>query len=698
MRPWPLVCVLSACTGSADTDPPAETPARDPFCPAGAASVEARLDALLPTLSLEQKVGQMAGGGVTDGPVGTWSVRGVPEAGVPGLVMVDGPRGLHRAAGRGTAFPVASARGATWDPALERRVGAAIGEEVRAVGASVVLAPTINLLRHPRWGRAQETYGEDPTLLGELGAAFVLGAQEHVVASVKHLAANSIEDTRFDVDVQLDERTLHELYLPAFHQVVTEGGVGSVMAAYNKVNGAYCAENRPLLRDILKDDWGFRGFVESDWVWGVYSTAPSALAGLDLEMPTAKWFGDDLLAAVQAGEVPESVIDEAVRRLVRVQWCHQLDERSDVPDPGALASAEHVALAREVATRATVLLKNDGVLPLDEGAVGSVLLLGPLADADNIGDNGSSAVDPPEVITLFEGLQQALGPSKVDRLDALTLDVAQQQQVLDADAVVLVVGLTRFEEGEGRIAAGDRASLDLPEAQRALVQEVAALRPDAIVVLQGGSAIVLDPWVEQVGALLMAWYPGMHGGHAIADLLLGRAEPSGRLPVSFPRDEADLPAFDNVSTTVQYDLWHGYRHLLRNETEPRFAFGHGLSYTTWSLGEPTLSAATAAPGARVQVQVQVQNTGERAGRHTVQLYAEAPDAALERSPRWLVGFAGIELPAGGAGAVTIELPTTRLAAWDPTTHGWTYEPTTFDLRVGSSVVDVGPPVTLTVSR
>jgi beta-glucosidase len=691
----PLLLLLSACTplplGLVDW------PATDPFCPAGADAVEARLDDLLPQLTLEQKVGMMVGGGVTGAPIGTWPVRGVQELDVPGFVMVDGPRGVWRGAGRATAFPVASARGATWDPALERRVGEAIGAEVRAIGASVLLAPTINLLRHPRWGRAQETYGEDTTLLGELGTAFVLGAQEHVLASVKHLAVNSIEDTRFEVDVQIDPRSLHELYLPAFHQVVTEGGVASVMSAYNQMNGAYCAENAPLLRDILKDRWGFRGFVESDWVWGTYSTAGSALAGLDLEMPGPRWYGEALLTAVQAGEVPESVIDEAVRRLVRTQWCHKLDVDPPVADPTQLATEAHIALAREVATRGAVLLRNEGVLPLDEASLTNLVVLGPLADVENIGDQGSSAVDPPEIVTVLEGLREALGADAITHLDVTTLTPDQQATVTAADAVVVVVGLTSDEEGEGRIAAGDRASLSLPPAHDALILELSALRADAVVVLQGSSAIDVEPWIEEVGALLMAWYPGMAGGHAVTDLLLGRAEPSGRLPVSFPRAEADLPAFDNVSTTVTYDLWHGYRHLLREQTAPRFAFGFGLSYTRWSLGEPTLAAASVAAGATATLQVPVHNEGDRPGVQTVQVYAEAPDAALERAPRWLVGFSQVKLEPGASTTVEVSVPTARLAAWDEAADDWTFEPGTFALRAGSSVTEVGTPITLTIT-
>jgi beta-glucosidase len=325
-------------------------------------------------MTLEEKVDQMHGSSLA-AVDDLFLTPDNARLGIPGFRMVDGPRGVR--AGRATAFPVAMARGASFDPELERRVGRAIGREAAARGANVILAPTINILRHPAWGRAQETYGEDTTHIGAMGVAFIEGAQEHVLASAKHFACNSIEDTRFDVDVTIDERTLREVYLPHFRRAVVDAKVGSVMSAYNQVNGHYASENAHLIRDILKGEWAFDGFVESDWVFGTRSTVAAANAGLDIEMPAATYFGPWLVEAVQAGEVDEAVIDEAATRVVRkkVELGASMTPQLD---PDVIESAEHLALAREAARAGMVLLKNEGALPLARAA-GTLVVVGELA-------------------------------------------------------------------------------------------------------------------------------------------------------------------------------------------------------------------------------------------------------------------------------------------------------------------------------
>src|SRR5262249_113990 len=309
-------------------------------------AVERRVDELLAQMSLAEKVQQMYGIGFLDS---AWRTPANERLGIPGLAMLDGPRGVSLMAGPATSFPVAMARGATWDPAFEEQVGEAIGAEVRAKGANVVLAPTVNLLRHPRWGRAQETYGEDPYHLGRMGVGFVRGAQRHVIASAKHFAVNSIEDTRLVVDVTVDERTLREVYLPHFRMVVQEGGVGSVMAAYNQVNGQYCTENVHLLRQILKDDWGFLGFVESDWFVATHSTELSLIAGLDIEMPVPVYYGPPLMGAVESGVSSLTQVDDAVRRVLRVKLCFGVSDALPEPPTPREQPAEHLDLALEAA-------------------------------------------------------------------------------------------------------------------------------------------------------------------------------------------------------------------------------------------------------------------------------------------------------------------------------------------------------------
>lgn len=640
--------------------------------------IDERIEHLLGQMTLGEKVEQMHGlqlGAIAD----LFHTADNARLGIPGFRMVDGPRGVR--AGSATCFPVGMARGATWDVALEERVGEAIGLETAARGGNVLLAPAINLLRHPGWGRAQETYGEDSHHIGAMGVAFIRGAQRHVIASAKHFALNSIEDTRFTVDVKVDERTLREVYLPHFERAVKDAGVGSVMSAYNLVNGAYCAENAHLLGDILKGEWGFDGFVESDWFFGTRSTVASALAGLDVEMPSALFYGPKLVAAVEGGEVPEAQIDDSVRRVLRKKLQHGLFAPEAV-DEAVVESAEHTALAREVADEAMVLLTNEGgALPLPEGT--TVALVGALADTPNLGDDGSSAVYPSYAVTPQAGLE-ARGVA-LEVIAADTLEAGDAARVAAAGAAVVVVGLTAADEGENLgIRGGDRDTLALSEAHQALIAEVAAHNDRTIVVVQGGSAITVEGWVEEVEAVLMAWYPGMEGGHALAAILFGDVNPSGKLPLSIPIDDGQLVAFDHVSSSVTYGFLHGYRHLDAEELVPRFAFGHGLSYTTFSYGALELSESVAAAGDVVTARVEVTNEGSRAGDEVVQVYVGAVESARLRAPRDLRGFARVTLAPGETKAVSIELLVRDLAYYDTEQGAWLVEPGAYTVWVGSS--------------
>ncbi|MEZ4316176.1 MAG: glycoside hydrolase family 3 C-terminal domain-containing protein [Myxococcota bacterium] len=508
---------------------------REPLSPTPPDSgVEAEIAALLADLTLEEKIDQLHGSGAPDAD-GFWTTPDNDRLDLRGFRMSDGPRGLT--AGVASTFPVAMARGATFDPELEREVGRAIGAETAARGGDVLLAPAMNILRHPGWGRAQETYGEDVHHLGAMAVAFVEGAQEHVLASAKHYAANSIEDTRLEVDVQVSERALREVYLPHFRRVVQEGRVASVMSAYNRVNGAYCSENAPLL-SILKDEWGFDGFVESDWIYGTRSTVEAANAGLDIEMPGGRYFGEPLLEAVQDGTVAEGVVDAAVTRVLR----KKLGRRDlVVPGPEVVDSAEHRALARRVAEQSIVLLENDGVLPLQPGA--SIALIGELATVANLGDDGSSASTPSAAVSPLAGLQAA-GANVTWSADA--------SGAVGADVAVVVVGLTADDEGEAILpgVGGDRDTLGLSAEHVALVTAVAAVHDRVVVVLEGGSALTVEPWVDDVEAVLMAWYPGEEGGAALASVLLGEVAPSGRLPVSVPVSETRCSSPRTTATTT----------------------------------------------------------------------------------------------------------------------------------------------------
>ena len=655
--------------------------------PSGPVGLEDRINNLLAKMSLEEKIAQMHG--LQFLPVdGLWHTPENSRLGIVGFKMVDGPRGVQ--AGESTAFPVGMARGATWDPALEERVGEAIGKEVRAYGGNVLLAPTINIVRHPGWGRAQETYGEDIWHVGEMGLGFIRGAQKQVVASVKHYALNSIENTRFTVNVSVDERTLREIYLPHFKKAVQEGSVGSVMSAYNKVNGAYCAENAYLLRDILKEEWGFDGFVESDWLLGTRSTVSSALAGLDIEMPAANYYGNPLKEAVDSGNVPLSVIDDAVRRILRIKLRFKLDQLP-VVSPTVIESSEHTALAKEVARKSIVLLKNkNGALPLDASSLQSLVVVGALADLANMGDKGSSVVHPSYAVTPLAGIQSQAGTLPVTYIAGPSMTSLDESTIASADAAIVIAGLTWKEEGEAIPGGlgGDRLSLDLPQAQEELIKAVAEKNARTIVVLEGGAAITMGAWIEVVAAVMMAWYPGMEGGHAIAEILFGEVNPSGKLPITFAATMQQLPDFIADQEQVRYDFFHGYRLTDQQGYSPQFPFGFGLSYTSYGYGNLSLSEAVIRPSNSITIEAEITNTGAKAGEEIAQLYIGATGSRVARPLRELKGFRRLALAPGEKKTVSFTIKAKDLAYYDVAARAWKVEELTYTVHIGPSSAEL----------
>jgi beta-glucosidase len=695
-RPFLLLLIAFALAACGDDDsfaPPAGPVYRNPAAP-----VEARVDDLLARMTLEEKIAQMHGVPITD----TQNANGTPEntrLGIPGFHMVDGMRGVSITTGTATAFPVGSARGATFDPDLEARVGEAIGAEARAKGYDVLLAPTINLLRHPRWGRAQETYGEDPMHMGAMAAGFIRGAQQHVIASAKHLALNSIEDTRMRVNVTVDERTLREVYLPHFKRAV-DAGVGSIMCAYPKVNGVYSCQNTHLLHDILLGEWGFAGFVESDWLSATRSTVPSALAGLDLEMPYPHFYGQPLLDAVNGGSVPIDAIDAAVRRVLRAKFRFGIFDGKPRLDPATVVeSPAHTALALEVERKAIVLLKNEGgALPLSRASTRRVAVVGVLADTVNLGDTGSSDARSSYAITPLAGIQNHAGAVEVVNLSHNTLSTDELEQVGAADAAVVVAGLTYADEGEGQqitSGIGDRQTLDLSAAQQQLILDVASRNPRTIVVLEGGSAIIVDSFVDQVAALLMAWYPGTEGGNATAEVLFGDVNPSGKLDVTVPHTADQLPPFVNNQNNVEYTYYHGYRYVDKNGIEPRYPFGFGLSYTTFAFSNLRLAANSITPNGQVRANVDVKNTGALSGDEVVQFYVGYDGSRVDRPVRDLKAFQRVTLAAGETQTVALSVAATELAFWDVAANAFAVEPISYLVAAGSSSRDL--PVTARVS-
>lgn len=625
----------------------------------------------------------------------------VPRLGIPGVRFSDGARGV--VIGASTAFPVSMARAATWDPALEEQVGRAIGLETRARGANYSASICVNLLRHPAWGRAQECYGEDPVLTGSMGVAMTRGVREHVMACVKHFALNSMEEARFEVDVSVDEHALHEVYLPHFKAVV-DAGVDSVMSAYNRVRGEYMDVNRHLLTGVLREEWGFAGFVTSDWVFGTHDAVAGLEAGLDVEMPLRMRRARELPAAIARGDVPRATVVRSVRRILRTCVLHAATLQGPRPDPSVVASPAHRALARTVAAASTVLLKNDPVdgaplLPLAPGTR-RIAVIGELADRENLGDHGSSRVRPPSTVSPLRGLREALPGVRIDAVlgrDARAAALAARA----ADTAVVVVGLDQHDEGESVVTGsvdvgaisrafragplrlaltgvahlashfvrgGDRDSLELPPADVRLVRAVAAANPRTIVVLIGGSAILTETWRRQVPALLIAWYGGMEGGRALADVLTGRAEPAGRLPFVLPTDVAHLPPFDRSAKAVVYDDRWGQRRLDGDGHAPAYPFGFGLGYTTMEhrlVGHQFDDSGGSA-------EVVVTNTGDREGSTVVQVYAA--DVAVGRPVARLLGFQKVTVPARSTATVQVALDAGPTLQRDPTTRQWCARP------------------------
>lgn len=673
--------------------------------------------------------------GIADLAVGGYHRSPFPAArverlGLRGFSFSDGPRGV--VVDRATCFPVSMARGAAWDVDLEERIGEAIGRELRAVGADLFGGVCVNLLRHPAWGRAQETYGEDPHHVGELGAALTRGVQRHAMACVKHFCCNSMENARFKVDVIVSEEALHDVYLPQFKRIVEEG-VAVVMSAYNSVNGDWCAESENLLTDVLRGEWGFEGFVISDWIFGLRDASRSVRAGLDVEMPYRMLRAQHLAGAITEQEVTWAQVDLAVERVVATRM--RFDEILEAPAPGidVLACPEHRLLAREAAAKSVVLLRNNPVdgeplLPLEGSRLRSIALVGRLATAVNLGDGGSSDVWPPDVVTVSDGLCAALPDVVISRDDGS--DTARAAKLAaSADVAFVVVGYTCIDEGEfagpeamaalsdlfpgpddpdlavafseriasrpevsapdhvagrvtmaGFVSGGDRRSLRLHDHDVALIDEVAAASPRTVVVIVAGSAVLMSEWDYKVPAIVQSWYSGMEGGNGLADVLFGLVDASGRLPFSVPTTESHLPSFDAEAETCVYDGWHGWWHLERTGSVPAYPFGFGLSYTTFALDGTSIVMR----GGELMVTTNLSNTGARTGVDVIQVYARREDSD---APSRLVGFARVEVAARDSLLVEIPLPIERLAVRDTTTHEMTVVPGTYFVRVAQHACD-----------
>ncbi len=655
--------------------------------------VETEVERLLGSLSMEERIHLMSG----DGPFiqGTRAMskryNGVPviagaiqRLGIPGLRFTDGPRGVVMY--HSTAFPSPMARGASFDPSLERRIGDAIGVEARTQGANLFAGVCINLLRHPAWGRAQETYGEDSFLLGEMGVALIEGTQRHVMACVKHFAVNSMENSRLWLDVRIDERDLTDVYLPHFKKCV-QAGVAGVMTAYNSVNGSPCGQHHQLITETLKRDWGFDGFVISDFTWGIRNAAAAANAGMDVEMPF-RWRFRALPRLLRSGKVSAERINDAARRVLtkQVEFGSSGEPQRYLPE--VVAGAEHRALARQAAVESMVLLRNEPsqrpwqeqpssegeqistlagtepLIPLDPSRLTSVAVIGWLASEQNIGDLGSSQVHPPSVVTLLHGLTAAGSEHDIDVRYHDGVDQSGAAALAsDCDVVILVAGSSYRDEGEWIIrAGGDRSTLRLCQHDEHLIETVAAANPATVVVLMGGSAFVTDTWHSKVPALVMAWYPGMEGGHAVADLIFGVSAPSGRLPCTWPASKNTLPPFQRFARSIEYGPLHGYRFMEATNQTPAFPFGFGLGFHPMAWSDPELESVTEHPdgGFTVQLGLAVTNSATRSGSEVVQAYIPRSLGSYGSPLLTLVGFTKVEVEPGSSAKVSVTIQVDEL--------------------------------------
>jgi beta-glucosidase len=811
-----------------------------------------RTESLLRRMTLEEKVSFVSG---TDNS----HTAGVPRLGIPAAKVTDGPHGARTSdpdnPGRtlpATAFPTGVGLAATWNPELIERVGAALGEEVRARGCIVMLGPCVNIHRSPLGGRNFESYSEDPYLSSRIAVAWVRGMQSRGVgACVKHFALNNQEFERMTMSSDADERTIREIYFPSFEAAVKEAGTWCVMCSYNRLDGTYAADNRWLLTEILRDEWGFTGLVMSDW-YAVHSTAAAASSGLNLEMPgPTVWFGEKLINAVRNGEVSEATLDESVRRMLELlEKAGSLQAPREVTD--LAQDPAHVELARETAAEAIVLLKNEhGALPLDLKKLKKLAVIGPNAAVASIQGGGSSQVVPYHAVAPLDGLRSrcpagveivhepgcrnniatlALDPAdvspgpgsreqglkaeyfstddlagepamtrvdteftchwfgantplaeagegefsvrwtgvltarqsgehtfglattgrarlRVDDTEVLgTWDAPRRGDIFrtpeatgiypleagqtyrltveyggnppetavmrslrigctpplpadaleravtaarSADAALVFAGLTNEYESEGF----DRDTMDLPAEQVELIKRVAAANPRTVVVLNNGAPVTLEPWLRDVPAVVEAWYPGQEGGDAVAAVLLGEVNPSGKLPDTFPRRYEDNPACGNYPGKDGHERFAegilvGYRHYDTNEVIPSFPFGHGLSYTTFAYRNLVLDTHTVRPGGSVSVCLEITNTGRRAGREAVQVYVRDVEARVPRPGRELKGFVKVDLKPGETEFICVTLDERALSYWDPGAKKWVAEPGEFEVLVGSSSRDI----------
>ncbi len=704
---------------------------------------EDEITGIIAGMTLEEKVNMLHG-------KHTFSSAGVERLGIPDIEYADGPFGireelepdgwnsLHLTTDSATFFPTGSALAATWSTEMAYKYGEAMAAEARSRGKDMILGPAINIQRIPTGGRTYEYLSEDPLLSGELAVNYTLGAQDHDEAvCLKHYALNNQENMRGFVDVQVSERAMREIYLAPFEAAVKEADAYGVMAAYNKVGGYWCSENDMLLNKILRDEWGFKGIVISDW-GGTHSTVGAAMGGLDVEMPDERYMGEALLDSVKAGIVPEAVIDAKVRNLLRVRMAIP-----PVPQEEAnvqmTSQPDRQQTAYEVASRSIVLLKNSGLLPI-KGEVKKIAVIGENAVRHMASGGVGAGVKALYEITPLEGLEMAYegsdvtikyaqgyvpqgriahgpdkgrqpSPAEERALQRQSEQLAQEAIALakEADLVIFVGGDNREVETEG----SDRKDITLPSGQDELIARLAQANPNIVSVMVVGAPVDLRAVAANSAAILISWFNGSEGGHALADVLTGNIAPSGKLPFTFPAKLEDVPAYSlgvypqeepEMPRDVFVDLVNkddfeamqkaeadyaegilvGYRWYTTKNVAPLYPFGHGLSYTLFIYGD---AQATATKN-QVDVTFTLTNAGKMDAEEVAQVYVTRPESAIERPALELKGFQRVALKAGESKQVTISIPKAKLCHWDEQLHAWALEEGPALFRVGASSVNL----------
>ena len=680
-----------------------------------------KTQSVLSQMSLKQKVFELHGRGIIKlglslfftNKISPVSFGGNKKLGIPKGLFVDGPRGVGIYKGV-TAFPVTMARSATWDRDLERRVGVAMSEEIRAIGANYSGSVCVNLLRHPANGRAQECYGEDSYLTGEMGLALMLGIQSNQVqACVKHFALNSMENNRFGGNIKIDERTLYEVYLPHFKKII-DGGVASVMSAYNKVNGEYCGENEILLNDILRKNWSFTGYVTSDWQYGIFNANKGLNAQMNIEMPSHKVYNYfTIKKMISENRLSISKLDSIVFPILYTKFKFQSakDLNTKIFPKSYIGSATHVNLAREVAEKSMVLLKNEqAILPLNKNQCNQIAIIGSLANIEQTGDRGSSNVNVNEIISINEALKNYCIPTcKIQ-----TAENKDRNKIIElcttADLVIVMAGYSYKDEGEfllmGKIRdsihpnkqnvatrlgivalGGDRAYIHLHQEDIEIIQLANKLNKKVIVCLAGGAAITVEEWEKETPVIIETFYCGMEGGNALVNLLFGEINPSGKLPFTVPVNASDLPMFNSFSTEVTYDYYHGYSLFDKTHKPVRYPFGYGLSYTTFDISSIHLNENSLTISDTLQLSVQLKNTGNRKGAEVVQCYIGYSNSKIDRPLKILKGFEKKELLPLEQTTVYFSIPVKDLAWYNPQSHLWEIEKMTYEVLVGNQSRD-----------